>query len=168
MPPDPPRRHGRIAHTYSITIQNGLTNQNWLAPGLYKEVLTRELKNNSGVSTYLLCNEPVDKVIHLGFMEKHNIDVPKDFIKLPSFYWLPKLHKNPYGHRFIAASSACTTKPLSRTLTHCLKLILKHYKQYCAGIERRTGVNCFWVVNNSMEVIQQFTYHPPSLFPRQL
>ena len=31
-----------------------------------------------------------------------------------SFYWLPKLHKNPYGHRFIAAASACTTKPLSK------------------------------------------------------
>ena len=121
----------------------------------YKEVLTRELKNNSGASTSVQCNEPVDKVIqsHLGFMEQHDIDVPEDFIKLPSFYWLPKLHKNPYGHRFITTSSACTTKPLSRTLTHCLKLILKHYKQYCAGIERRTGINCFWVVNNSMEVI---------------
>ena len=48
----------------------------------YKEVLTRELKNNSGTSTYLQCNEPVDKVIqsHLGFMEQHGIDVPKDFI----------------------------------------------------------------------------------------
>ena len=22
----------------------------------------------------------------------------------PEFYWLPKLHKNPYGARFIAAS----------------------------------------------------------------
>ena len=28
-----------------------------------------------------------------------------------------------------------------------------HYKEYCAGIERRTGINCFWVVNNSMEVL---------------
>jgi len=80
----------------------------------YKEVLTRELKNNSETSAYLQCNEPVDKVIqsHLGFMEQHGIDAPKDFIKIPSFYWLPKLYKNPYGHRFIAASSACTTKLL--------------------------------------------------------
>ena len=62
----------------------------------YKEVPTRELKYNSGASTYLHCNEPVDKVTqsHLGFMEQHGIDVPEDFIKLPSFYWLPKLHKN--------------------------------------------------------------------------
>ena len=66
---------------------------------------------------------------------------------------MPKLHKNPYSHRFIAASSACTTKPLFRLLMQCLKLILKHYKQYCAGIERKSGINCFWVVNNSMEVL---------------
>ena len=65
---------------------------------------------------------------------------------------MPKLHKNSYGHRFIAASASCTTKPLSKLLTHCLQLILKHYKEYCKGIERRTGVNCFWVINNSTEV----------------
>ena len=48
----------------------------------YNEVLTKELKNNSGASTYLLCNEPVDEVIqsYIGFMEPHGIDVPEDFI----------------------------------------------------------------------------------------
>ena len=50
------------------------------------------------------------------------------------------------------SSASCTTKPLSKLLTHCLKLILKHYKEYCKGIERRTGVNCFWVINNSTKV----------------
>ena len=39
MPPDPPGTHVHIAHTYSITIQNGLTNQNWPAPGLVPEHL---------------------------------------------------------------------------------------------------------------------------------
>ena len=41
---------------------------------------------------------------------------------------MPKLHKSPYSHRFIAASSACTTKPLSKLLALCLKL-LRHYKE---------------------------------------
>ena len=76
-------------------------------------------------------------------MLDHDVVVPADNEKLPSFYWLPKLHKNPYSYRFIAASSACTTKPLSKLLTQCLKLVLKHYSQYCAGIERKTGINCF-------------------------
>ena len=68
-------------------------------------------------------------------------------------YWLPKLHKNPYGSRFIAASSKCTTKPSSRLLTTCLSAIIKHYKEYCEGIFWNTGVNCFWIVSNSLEVI---------------
>ena len=37
---------------------------------------------------------------------------------------LPKLHKNPYGARFIAASNKCTTKQLSSLLTSCFKTIL--------------------------------------------
>ena len=53
----------------------------------------------------------------------------------------------------MAASSACTTKPLSKLLTQCLKPILRHYRQYCTGTEWKTGINCFWVVNNSMEVL---------------
>ena len=59
------------------------------------------------------------------------------------------LHKNPYGDHFIVASAFCTTKSLSKLLTHCLQLILKHYKKYCKGIERRTGVNCFCVINTT-------------------
>ena len=33
--------------------------------------------------------------------------------KLPTMYWLPKLHKRPYKARFIANSSSCTTTELS-------------------------------------------------------
>ena len=44
------------------------------------------------------------------------------------------MHKNPYGNRFIAASNACTTKPLSGLLTVCLTSVLTHYQDYCRGI----------------------------------
>ena len=72
--------------------------------------------------------------------------------QLPAFYWLPKVHKNPIGSTFIAASSACTTKLLSQLLTCSLKLVTKHFKQYCEGITRNTGVNCFWIIDNATEV----------------
>ena len=48
-----------------------------------------------------------------------NIDTINEHLKmnkLPSLYCLPKLHKNPYGNRFIVASNCCTTKPLSHSL----------------------------------------------------
>ena len=96
----------------------------------YKEMLTKEHTNNSGASTYLCCNETVDQIIdsHVDFMRRNNIKIPEDLAKLPNFYWMPKLHKNRYGHRFIAASSTCTTKPLSRLLKQCMtKLITENF-----------------------------------------
>ena len=40
---------------------------------------------------------------------KVGLFVDEDHSKLPTLYWLPKLHKRPYKSRFIANSSACTT-----------------------------------------------------------
>ena len=61
---------------------------------------------------------------HLQFMTSNKIDVEHDLRTLPSFYWLPKLHKQPYGARFIAASNKCTSKPLSKLLTVCRSYLL--------------------------------------------
>ena len=82
-----------------------------------------------------------------------DILVPNEMMQLPTMYWLPKLHKNPYGSRFITASNKCTTKPLSGILTACLSTVITHFKEYCNGIFRNTGVNCFWIINNSLHVI---------------
>ena len=43
--------------------------------------------------------------------------VNEDQERLPTFYWLPKLHKQPYKARFIANSSVCTTTELLKLLT---------------------------------------------------
>ena len=34
-------------------------------------------------------------------------------LDLPYIYWIPKVHTNPYKHRFFACSSKCSTKPIS-------------------------------------------------------
>ena len=39
---------------------------------------------------------------------KFGLFVDEGHSKLPTLYWLPKLHKRPYKSRFIANSSACT------------------------------------------------------------
>ena len=46
--------------------------------------------------------------------------------RLPTMYWLPKLHKRPYKVRFIANSSTCTTTELSKLLTSCLTAVKTH------------------------------------------
>ena len=49
-----------------------------------------------------------------------DVDLTDSFIglsfkneRVPTFYWLPKLHKKPYKARFIASSCSCTTTELS-------------------------------------------------------
>ena len=57
---------------------------------------------------------------------KFGLFVDEDHNKLPTLYWLPKLHKRPYKSRFIANSSACTTTELSIILTYWLAAIKNH------------------------------------------
>ena len=57
--------------------------------------------------------------------------VDEDHSKLPTLYWLPKLHKRSYKSRFIANSSACTNIELSILMTSCLTAIKNHVIKYC-------------------------------------
>ena len=45
---------------------------------------------------------------------KFAVDVKERQDRLPTMYWLPKLHKRPYKASFIANSSSCTTTELSK------------------------------------------------------
>ena len=74
---------------------------------------------------------------------KFGLFVDEDHSKLPTLYWLPKLHKRPYKSRFIANSSACTTTELSILLTSCLTAIKNHVIKYCTTVYERNGKNLF-------------------------
>ena len=71
---------------------------------------------------------------------KFGLFVDEDHSKLPTLYWLPKLHKRPYKSRFIANSSACTTTELSILLTSCLTAIKNHVIKYCTTVYERNGI----------------------------
>ena len=62
---------------------------------------------------------------------KFAVNVKESQDKLPTMYWLPKLHKRPYKARFIANSSSCTTTELSKLLTSCLTAIKAKVIKYC-------------------------------------
>ena len=57
---------------------------------------------------------------------KFGVFVYEDHSKIPTLYWLPKLHKRPYKSRFIANSGSCTTTELTIVLTSCLTAIKNH------------------------------------------
>ena len=84
---------------------------------------------------------------------KFGLFVDEDHSKLPTLYWLPKLHKQPYKSRFIAYSSVCTTTELSILLTSCLTAIENHVIKYCTTVYERNGKELFWSIKNSGEIL---------------
>ena len=70
---------------------------------------------------------------------RFDLSVDEDQERLPTFYWLPKLHKQPCQARFIAHSSSCTTTELSKLLTFSLTTIKNHVIRYCEKVFERSG-----------------------------
>ena len=113
-------------------------------------------------------NIEINHQLNLGFwiysasdvLDNHKL-VPTSFgiqanseeLDLPYIYWIPKMHKNPYKHRFIAGSSKCTTKPLSILLTKLLTHIKRGLQKYCEKAYSRSGVNQMWILKNSKELL---------------
>ena len=66
--------------------------------------------------------------LRLGVKAKENQD------RVPTLYWLSKLHKKTYTARFNANSSSCMTTELSKLLTSCLtavkNMLLSTVKRY--------------------------------------
>ena len=98
----------------------------------YINTLKRELVDNNAYKLQPSLSERVivdghgcHTALHFGVKAKENQD------QVPTLYWLPKLHKNPYKARFIANSSSCTTTELSKLLTLCLTAVKKHVIKYC-------------------------------------
>ena len=86
-------------------------------------------------------------------MSSSNIDnVGKD-PDLPLLYWIPKLHKDPYKQRFIAGSSICSTKPLSKLLTSILTTIKEGLQKYYDIVYSHSGINQLWILKNSKQLL---------------
>ena len=91
-----------------------------------------------------------------GHGAKFAVGINENQDKLPTLYWLPKLHKRPYKARFIANSSSCTTTILSKLLTSCLTAVKKHWIRYYDTVYASDGINYFWSIKNSNDVINKF------------
>ena len=95
--------------------------------------------------TYATC---VESIISFG------IETSDDELDLPYKYWIPKMHKNPYKHRFIAGLSKCSTKPLSILLTKLLTHIKQGLQKNCETAYSRSGINQMWILKNSKELLE--------------
>ena len=109
----------------------------------YVEVLKGELNSTS---TYVPAQLTKDQllVLHINTLTKVNVKIDK--CELPTFYWLPKLHKRPYKSRFISNSSHCSTTILSKHITSALTAVKDHVMKYSETAFSNSNVNYFWSI----------------------
>ncbi len=114
----------------------------------------------TGNDTY----KPVDKGIDELIKEHQELDAKygwesneqdKNKKEIPLLFATPKLHKNPYGWRFIVGAKFLTIRSLNLLLHKVLCHFKQHFARYCATIERNSGHKHYWSVANSRQVIEQ-------------
>ena len=79
----------------------------------YVEVILKEIGHlGNGNSTYEKTPKNLSEVVEENVMysERLGLEVEDREKDLPSMYWIPKMHKDPPGARFIIASKQCSTK----------------------------------------------------------
>ena len=96
---------------------------------------------------------------HRSVLSSFNISPSHEDSHLPSLYWIPKLHKYPHKQRFIAGSSVCSTKSLSKVLTLILSKIKNGIQTCCDTVYSRSGINQMWILKNSKELLENLKSH---------
>ena len=83
--------------------------------------------------------------LHFGVKAKENQD------KVPTLYWLPKLHKNPIKQDLLLILVLVRQQTFLNCYPRGLQL-LKHVIKYCEKVFERPGKNLFWSIKNSGEI----------------
>ena len=140
-----------------VPADKAANNFTFVCKTYYFECLIEELGLHSapGNPTYTLTNLTVPEILdnHKSVLRSFGISTDDSDLDLPYIYWIPKMHKNPYKHRFIAGSSRCSTKPLSILLTKILTRIKHGLQTYCETLHSRSGINQMWILKNSKELL---------------
>ena len=122
----------------------------------YVAILTEKLGLNllQGNTAYNLMDFSASEVLdnHKSVLTSFGIETSDDELDLPYIYWIPKMFKNPFKHRFIGGSSKCSTETLSILLTKLLTHIKQGLQKYCETAYSRSGINQMWILQNSKEL----------------
>ena len=106
-------------------------------------------------ATYEISKKTPEEIIfeNKEICDKLNIEMDKIHFTLPKMYWMPKLHKNPIGARFIIASKTSCNKPLSKIITIVFKMIYNQIENFHNKSKFCTNFDLFWVIQNSNPII---------------
>ena len=141
-----------------VPADKASNNYTFVCKRYYVDILIEELGLHllPGNPTYNLTDFSASEVLdnHKSVLTSFGLQTTDEELDLPYIYWIPKMHKNPYKHRFIAGSSKCSTKPLSILLTKLLTYIKQGLPKYCETAYSRSGVNQMWILMNSKELLE--------------
>ena len=156
--PDVVRELSRLHENFVIVpADKASNNYTFVCKRHYVDILIEELGLHSlpGNPTYNLTDFSASEVLdnNKSVLTFFGIQSNSEELDLPYIYWIPKMQKNPYKHRFIAGSSKCSTKPLSILLTKLLTHIKQGLQKYCETAYSRSGVNPMWILKNSKELL---------------
>ena len=151
-------------HFVIVPADKAPNNVVFICKAFYYSCLREELDdsgNRNASSTYQRTNLTKSEILinHRSVLSSFGVNTKDDDIDLPSLYWIPKLHKDPYKQRFIAGSSSCSTKPLSKLLTSILTTVKDGLKKYSDVIYSHSGINQMWILKNSKELLDNLQSH---------
>ena len=118
-----------------VPIDKASNNVAFICKRYYAKVLLKEfgLLDGTTTTTYSLINEDQTEILdfHKRHLKQHfKIEVNSNMMKLPSAYWMPKMHKTPVGARFIIASKKCSIKDISKNISSVFKLFFRQLQNY--------------------------------------
>ena len=148
-----------------VPVDKASNNYAIICKVFYIKVLMNEMgvidkDNISGNSVYQ--QVPLNLDIFFKNQEQENMllgnSLEEENKHIPLLYWTSKQHKNPYKFRFIAGASHSTNKTVSKEVSLALKCIKTQFKNYCGIIKKRTGLNFFWSIDNSVEFLHKLSH----------
>ena len=122
----------------------------------YVEVILKEIgETGNGNSTYIKSSKLVEDVVedNVMYSKRLGLEVEDEEKDLPSMYWIPKMHKDPSGARFIIASRQCSTKKISKSVSSAFKLMYHQIENFHKKSKFLSNYNKFWVLQNPDPVI---------------
>ena len=114
-----------------VPADKASNNYTFVCKRYYVDILIKELGLHllPGNPTYNFTDFSASEVLdnHKSVLTPFGIKTSDEELDLPYIDWIPKMHKNPYKHRFIAGSSKCSTKPLFYS-QNCLHILSKVFR----------------------------------------
>ena len=143
-----------------VPIDKAANNVSFVCKRYYVEVILGEIGiigegNQTYVNSKFSKEEIVD--INVDYSKILNVDVCDREKDLPIMYWTPKKHKKPTGKRFIIASKQCSTKKISKAVSHVFKLIYNQVENFHLKAKFLSNYNKFWIIQNSDPVLESIT-----------